>query len=176
PQLLAQDQPLGHDELLLVDRHDQDAVLFPGLPALGDDLAERHVLDLNLLAQRIDLEAAGDLLDLGSDDDLADLLHGLVGDQLLLAQAERLGWPSGRLASLVGAGDRAQVGPRAAQRNRPVGAYVADRALRHGQVAALGLDVHRPQVAGRIGLEPTDRADASVNTLDRRPGPDVQLD
>src|SRR5579883_150485 len=54
-QVLLEHQTLHHDELLLVDRHDEHAVLLVRADPLVDDLADRAVLDLDFLALRLDL-------------------------------------------------------------------------------------------------------------------------
>ena len=102
-QLLAQDESLRDNELLLVDRHDQDVVLLPRVAALVDRLTNGHVLDLDLLGPRLELESRRFLFDDGSNVDLPDLLHLAVDDELFLAKLERLifgDWAVGKRPSL----------------------------------------------------------------------------
>lgn len=80
------------DELLLVDRQDQPAMLFTGIGALSDDLAHGYVLDPRLLVERIDLAVGGELFDLDPNADLADLAQffGREGrERFLFLQIDR---------------------------------------------------------------------------------------
>jgi hypothetical protein len=87
-QPLAQNQPLGDDELLFVDRDDDVAVLLPRIDSPGDRLAHRLVDDLDLFAPGVDLELGWYDIDLGANHDFAKLAHLAIRNQLLLAQLE----------------------------------------------------------------------------------------
>jgi hypothetical protein len=87
-KLLAKHEALDDDELLLIHGDDEHAVLFPRLTALGHDLADGQVLDLDLLAERIDFDVTGNVLHGRSHDDLAEVHELLLRDELLLAKLD----------------------------------------------------------------------------------------
>src|SRR5689334_15947178 len=64
---LAQDEALGNDQLLFVNRYHQDVVFFPWLSTLADNLTDCLVLDDQLLAIRIDFQTAWNLIDFGAN-------------------------------------------------------------------------------------------------------------
>src|SRR5919201_755257 len=72
-EFLLQHQLLGDDEPLLIDGDDELAVLVPRCDLGADDLVDRDVLELDLFAPPFDLEAGGDLLHFGTDDERAQL-------------------------------------------------------------------------------------------------------
>jgi len=83
--LLAEHEALGDNHLLLVHGYHQHIPLLPGGLPLTNDLANRHVLDLDLFAHRLNFHARRHFVDLGADDDLADVAQVLLRYELLFA-------------------------------------------------------------------------------------------
>jgi len=69
--LLLEYESLHYHELLLVHRQHELAVFLPGSEPLGDHLAYRHVLDLDLLVKGLYLQPTRNLVDFRVEDHLA---------------------------------------------------------------------------------------------------------
>ena len=88
-QALAQDQPLRDDQPLLVNGNNQLPIFFSGFVTLANGLSDGFGLDLNLFAERLDLDVCRSSLDLGAQNHFAQVMQLLVCDKLLFAEFQR---------------------------------------------------------------------------------------